>query len=69
MKNVPVWLAAQMMGKSEMFVRIGLRDGRFPFGIGVKNPGGRWSYQISPVGFCNYQGCTLADLQYALQQR
>lgn len=66
--NVPVRVAAKMMGKSEMFVRIGLRNNRFPFGVGVKNPGGRWSYQISPAGFCAYQGCTLADIKYVLCQ-
>lgn len=64
--NVPVWLAAKLMGKSQMFVRIGLRNNRFPFGLAVKGNGGRWSYQISPAGFCKYQGCTLADLDYEL---
>jgi len=61
-KNVPVWLAAEEMGKGEMFVRMGLRLNRFPFGVAVQGKGGRWSYQISPKRFCQYQGCTMTEL-------
>jgi len=30
-KNITIKKAAQMMGKSEQFIRIGLRNKRFPF--------------------------------------
>ena len=69
LKNVPVWLAAELMGKSQMFVRMGLRLGRLPFGDALQATGRRWSYQISPKGFCDYQGCTMADLKYEMEKR
>lgn len=45
--------AASLMGKSIQFVRIGLQDGRFPFGSAVKLSS-RWSYHISPELFYEY---------------
>lgn len=47
--------AASLMGKSIQFVRIGLQDGRFPFGSAVKLSS-RWSYHISPELFYEYVG-------------
>lgn len=40
-------LTAQIINKSVMFVRCGLRANRLPFGTGVQMEGGRWSYNIS----------------------
>jgi len=37
--------AAQLLGKSEQFVRIGLRQGRFPWGEAVRMSD-RWTYVI-----------------------
>lgn len=42
--------AAQLMGVSEQFLRIGLRKGIFPFGYAVKMSG-RWTYYISRERF------------------
>ena len=35
-KNITIKKAAEMMGKSEQYVRIGLRNNRLPFRIGSK---------------------------------
>lgn len=38
--------AAKLLGKSEQFVRVGLRSGRLPIGTAVKMSH-RWTYYIS----------------------
>ena len=43
------------MGKSEMFVRIGLQRGLRPFGIAVKTSS-KYIYYISPNKFYQYIG-------------
>lgn len=53
--NLPVMVAAQLMGKSKEFVYQGLRDGVFPWGYGVKM-GKNWSYYISPIAFTKHTG-------------
>lgn len=52
--NLPVTLAAKLMGKSKEWVRQGLRDGVFPWGYAVKFT--NWSYFISSVKFTEYTG-------------
>lgn len=52
--NVPVTLAAKLMGKSIGWVTQGLQDGVFPWGYAVKM--GKWSYFISSVKFTEYTG-------------
>lgn len=52
--NVPVPLAAKLMGKSKEWIMQGLRDGIFPWGYGVKLK--NWSYFISSVKFTEYTG-------------
>ena len=42
--------AAGIMGVSPMFLRIGLRNGRFPFGTAVKFDK-QWRYYINPERF------------------
>ncbi|BES65877.1 hypothetical protein SANA_23160 [Gottschalkiaceae bacterium SANA] len=49
--------AADIMGKSEMFVRIGLRRGLLPFGVAWKMPGSSsFSYYIYPNKFQEFVG-------------
>lgn len=43
--------AARRMGVNPMFLRMGLRAGRFPFGTAIQMPGGRWSYYINARRF------------------
>lgn len=52
--NLPVTLAAKLMGKSKEWVKQGLRDGVFPWGYAVKLM--NWSYFISSVKFTEYTG-------------
>lgn len=52
--NLPVPLAAKLMGKSEGWIRQGLRDRVFPWGYAVKMK--EWSYYISSVKFTEYTG-------------
>lgn len=44
--------AAKIMGVTPMFLRIGLRQGKFPFGTAVKNK--RWGYYINAERFRAY---------------
>lgn len=46
-RNVTVAKAAELLGKTQMFVRIGLQRERLPFGTAVKMST-KWSYHISP---------------------
>lgn len=41
---------AELMGANEMFVRIGLRDGVFPWGYAVKTSS-QYTYYISTIKF------------------
>lgn len=57
-KNIPVYEAAKIMGKTAMFVRIGLQRGILPFGYAFKTDesNSRFSYYISPKLFYEYVG-------------
>ena len=56
-RRITVQDAAKLMGKSEMFIRIGLQRGILPFGIAVKLDGkSKYSYHISPKLFEEYLG-------------
>jgi len=54
-KHLSVIKAAEIMGKSQQFVRIGLQRGLLPFGTAVKMSS-IWTYYISPKQFCDYVG-------------
>lgn len=54
--NVPVELAAKLLGKSRQFVRVSLQNGVVPFGWAVKISGSKWSYHISPRKLNEYMG-------------
>ena len=53
-KKFTVPEAAAMMGVTPQFLRLGLRQGRFPFGTAVKLK--RWSYYINSNHFMEYLG-------------
>lgn len=57
-KNVPIEIAAKLLGKSEQFVRIALQRGTAPFGFATQVSGNRYSYHISPKKLKEYQGVT-----------
>ena len=50
--KITVKEAARLMGKSEMFVRMGLRSGTLEFGIAQKMPNSsKYTYYICPKQF------------------
>ncbi len=54
--NITVKEAAKLMNRTEQFIRIGLQRGLLPIGTAVQNPGGKYSYYISPELFEKYTG-------------
>lgn len=67
-RNVPVTVAARIMGKSPMFVRIGLQRGLLPFGVAFKTDEAheQYDYYISPHQFAEFTGCSPAELENAI---
>lgn len=55
MKNISVKEAAEILGVSQQFVRIGLQQGTLPIGTAVKMSS-RWTYHISPKLLKEYVG-------------
>lgn len=58
MKNLPVKVAAKLMGRSPTFIGKGLQQKALPFGSAVKWSG-RWQYYISPIKFEEFTGIDL----------
>ncbi len=54
-EQISVKQAAEIMGKCQQFVRVGLQRGLLPFGTAVKAVT-RWNYYISPKLFYEYVG-------------
>ena len=56
-RSISVKQAAELMGKSEQFIRIGLQRGLLPFGVATKMPKStHYTYYISPKQFYNFVG-------------
>lgn len=58
--NVPSKVAAEYLGVSIPYIHARLRSGRAVYGDAVLNPGGKWSYHISPGMLVAYKTGTLA---------
>ena len=54
--NLPVPVAAKLMGKNPQFIRIGIRSGSLPIGRAVKTSENHYDYYISPVKFAQETG-------------
>ncbi len=54
-KKITIREAAEIMGKSDQFIRVGLQRGILPFGSAVKLST-KWTYYISPTRFYEYVG-------------
>lgn len=54
--EINITLAGKLMGKTPQYVRLGLQQGRLPFGDAVQKENGRWSYNIYPTKLFNYLG-------------
>ena len=48
--KITVEEAAEKMGITPMFLRLGMRSGKFPFGAAVKFEK-QWRYYINPIRF------------------
>lgn len=54
-QRVTVAEAAKILGKSQLWVREGLKQGRLPFGTAVRSRAGKaYSYHISPKKLREY---------------
>lgn len=68
MRKITVKRAAELLGKGELFVREGIKEGFLPIGEAVKLPGSeRWNFTISPKQLADYLGCRVGDL-YEVQE-
>ena len=54
-KNMSIDVAAELMGKSKQFIRLGLQRGEFSFGTAIKMSS-KYTYYISPSKFYEYIG-------------
>lgn len=54
-KNISIKEAAEILGKSQQYVRVGLQLQRLPIGTAVKMSS-RWTYHISPKLLKEYVG-------------
>lgn len=54
-QKITIQKAAEIMGKSQQFVRVGLQEGILPFGTAIKLSS-MWTYHISPKKFYEYIG-------------
>lgn len=61
--NISVKEASKLMGKSEMFVRIGLQRGILPIGSAIKLSS-KYTYYISPKLLGDYIGKNLEEALY-----
>lgn len=61
--KVTVKRAAEILGKSQQFVRIGLQRNILPFGVAMQMPGKTtYTYHMSPKKLCDYAGIKEEDL-------
>lgn len=59
-KKITVETAARLMGKSTLFVREAMRQGRLPIGEAMQMPGSnKWSFYISPKLLADYIGVSV----------
>ena len=62
-RKITIKKAATLMGKSELFLREGLRRGVFTFGEAFQMPGStRWNFYIYPAEFAKYLGMTVEEV-------
>ncbi len=61
--KISVEQAAEIMNVTPQFIRMGLRHGKLPFGVGIKMDK-RWSYYINTERFLAYM--TARDMEGAV---
>lgn len=55
MKSIPISIVADILGKTQQYVRIGLQQQRLPIGSAVKMSS-EWTYHVSYELLKNYIG-------------
>lgn len=55
-RNIPVYIAAKIMGKNQQAVRIALQKGKSGIGWAYQDNAGNWQYYISPKKFYEETG-------------
>lgn len=55
-QRISVAKAAEILGTSEQFVRIGLQQEKLPIGVAIKLSDNKYTYHISPKLFEDYIG-------------
>lgn len=58
--------AAHIIHKNPDYIRVGLQQGRFPWGSAVKTSEKQWSYNIIKKKFLEYAGLEVLDLEQNL---
>lgn len=62
-RKITVQRAAELLGKSTLFVRESMRRGTLPIGTAEQLPGSsRWTFIISPTALADYMGCSVREL-------
>lgn len=62
-RKITVQRAAELLGKSTLFVREAMRRGTLPIGTAEQLPGSsRWTFIISPTMLADYMGCRVEEL-------
>lgn len=71
LKKITPSQAAQIMGCSYQFVRVGLQLGKLDIGdaIQINGSGRRWTYNISPAKLAARQGITVDELERKLNEK
>lgn len=67
MKKISIEVAAELMGKSSQFVRVGMQQGTIPIGAAVKNKG-RYSYYISPGKLREFLGMDVHEFNTRVKE-
>lgn len=66
-QRITIKQAAELLGVSQQFLRIGLQQGKFPFGVAVKTST-RWSYYINSAHFMKYLCAEIDNSVNAIEQ-
>lgn len=56
LNNVPVAVAAKLMGVGQQFIRMGMQREKLPLGNAIKVSGCKYTYYISPYKLSEYTG-------------
>lgn len=60
-KTMSVENAAKIIRKDPQYVRLGLQQGRFPFGTAIQKPNNRWTYNIIAPKVYEYAGIEVKE--------